>query len=78
MCFQSPTWLALPDRRYERLGDRDALYCGETEMRSDGELVALCDHHQLIHWLGIYGNDEAIRALESGMVEDERGLIGGA
>ena len=65
MCFRPPAWLALPDRVYEPLALNDAIYCGETEPRADGELVALCDYHQRIHHLGIYGDAELVRLLES-------------
>lgn len=68
MCFNPPEWLVLPDRSYEPLADNDALYCGETEQRSDGEAIALCDYHSGLHWLGIYGDDELIKALEAGKI----------
>ncbi len=64
VCFHSPTWLALPDRSYECLGKWDALYCGATEQKGRSELVALCDEHRTLHWLGIYGDDELMMAFE--------------
>jgi hypothetical protein len=66
MCLRPPVWLALPDRSYERLADNDALYCGETEPRGDGELVALCDYHSGLHRFGLYGGDDDLaKALEA-------------
>jgi hypothetical protein len=64
VCLHMPTWLSLPDRRYERIGKWDALYCGDTEHQANGQLLALCDEHKALHWLGIYGDDELMKAYE--------------
>jgi hypothetical protein len=79
MCLRPPAWLRLPDGSYERLADNDALYCGEIEARSDGELIALCDHHRGTYWLRANGGDDMLsKALEAldlhslGMYDDDR------
>jgi hypothetical protein len=74
MCFDPPKWLVLPDRSHERLADNDALYCGETGPRSDGEAIALCEYHSGLHWLGIYGDGELTKAFESAMVAERKNL----
>jgi hypothetical protein len=42
-CKCRPEWIVPPKRINMRLADPIELRCGQTELRSDGELVALCE-----------------------------------
>ena len=73
MCLRPPVWLALPDGGYER---NDALYCGETEPRSDGELIAFCDYHSGLHGLGLYGGDDKLAKVLEALDLHSLGIYG--
>src|SRR5216683_1972907 len=42
-CRKIPAWVGLPNGLSVRLADANGLYCGQTEKRHDGKLIALCE-----------------------------------